>query len=224
MRQLAQAHRGSCRNKNTASPAVFAPVAVPINGRDTRLVRPAPKWGLDRRQGGLVPESSRLAARPGAPTWTPNASPPDEARKQEPIVRRRLLRKAGRRKRACRIAPRGLLPPVEDEPFIDGCRVGSREAAQCRRVSPTNSTSGCHNLGEEPRLGRPSRASAVRPARKATHADCRQHGLRCGYDVHAVHFLDGLPDDVKVALVAVGLIAFLAGVLYLERRFGDRRG
>jgi hypothetical protein len=35
-----------------------------------------------------------------------------------------------------------------------------------------------------------------------------------------VYLLDGLPNDVKVALVALGLIAFLAGLLYLQLRRG----
>jgi hypothetical protein len=39
-----------------------------------------------------------------------------------------------------------------------------------------------------------------------------------------VHFLQGLPEDVKVALVAVVLIAGLVGVIYLDLRFGRRRG
>jgi hypothetical protein len=57
-------------------------------------------------------------------------------------------------------------------------------------------------------------------------SDCQGHGFRRRriYDVRGVHFLDGLPGDVKVALVVLGLIAFLAGVLYLQLRFGRRRG
>jgi hypothetical protein len=38
-----------------------------------------------------------------------------------------------------------------------------------------------------------------------------------------VYLLAGLLNDVKVAVVALGLIAFVAGVLYLELRFMRRR-
>jgi hypothetical protein len=39
-----------------------------------------------------------------------------------------------------------------------------------------------------------------------------------------VAFLQGLSNDVKVALLAIVLIAFLAGLLYLQFRFTRRRG
>jgi hypothetical protein len=39
-----------------------------------------------------------------------------------------------------------------------------------------------------------------------------------------VHFLQGLPEDVKVALVLVVMVVAMAGVVYLNIRFGRRRG
>jgi hypothetical protein len=38
-----------------------------------------------------------------------------------------------------------------------------------------------------------------------------------------VHYLEGLPNGVKVALVALILIAFLAVILYLQYRLPRRR-
>jgi hypothetical protein len=38
-----------------------------------------------------------------------------------------------------------------------------------------------------------------------------------------VHYLEGLPNGVKVAIVALVLIAFLAVVLYLQFRSPRRR-
>jgi hypothetical protein len=39
-----------------------------------------------------------------------------------------------------------------------------------------------------------------------------------------VHFLQGLPEDVKVALILAVMVVALAGMVYLNIRFGRRRG